>query len=118
MAVALKQKIRDAIVIPPRLANNMAIATRLGGVFLEYCSDTTNILTALNSRVQVKMHFPDTGRFGNYVGDVCGLAVIRAIGIKAPRNINKYDDYRKVIGKVNKWLDDNEEFLYYSIENK
>lgn len=116
---ALENAIRSSISIPAKLQNNCRITTTgMGGVFIEYYSDSSSNLNMLNSKVLWKMFFDTTGRFGSYNGDIVGVEMTQCRGIRAMRGVKTKKPWEDVVAKVNKWIAENEEFLYSSIVNK
>ncbi len=115
----LEQKIRASVQIPASLVNNVFLTTTgLGGVFLNYRSNTINRLAVENSRVQLTIMFNTTNERGGYAGEEVGFEVTRAWNIKPPRGIKAKKHYTEIVNKVNKWLRENERLLYSAIENK
>lgn len=119
-----EQKIRDSIKIPNELCNNLRLATTgLGGVFLDYNSDTTNSLAAINSKVLFSIMFNTTDGGGTYISDNCGFEIsqergCKANGITLPRGIKKRVPYLEACLKINKFIKDNSKRMYELIENK
>lgn len=117
--VQLESKIRQSILIPESLRNNCTITTTgLGGVFIVYCSNSSSRLDMDNSQVQLRISFDTTDGFGRYIGEEIGVEVTRAWGIKAMQGIKKKRHWQEVVAKVNKYLNDNEAYLYSCIVNK
>ena len=115
----LETKIRTDVKIPISIKNNLIFKTTgLGGIFLHYACNSATPLKVLNSKVSFKLMFDTGDAFNRYEGDICGLEVMHQRGIKCLRGIKQKQPYEKVVEKVNKWLLENEEFLYASIENK
>lgn len=123
----LEGRIRASIVIPPQLLNNVFISTTsLGGVFVNYRSNTSGALAMQNSKVQVTFMFHTTDGKGEYWGEFAELEVTRMWGLdqlkvhgaKPPRGIKQSKPYMKSVERLNKWLLDNVQYLYLAIENK
>ncbi|MNL91258.1 hypothetical protein D3C81_09890 [compost metagenome] len=120
-----EDRIRKEIKIPDELRNNLVLGTTsLGGVFLQFASDTRNNLTVLNSAYTFKIFFTVNAKFNIYVDDTTGLDVIISnklkgvVGFKNLRGMTIRKDYRVVTKKVNDWMNTNRKVLYSVIENK
>lgn len=120
-----EDRIRKEIKIPDELRNNLVLGTTsLGGVFLQFASDTRNNLTVLNSKYTFKIFFTTNAKFNVYVDDTTGLDVLISNkfkgveGFKILRGMNVRKDYKIVTKKVNDWMNSNRKVLYSVIENK
>lgn len=115
----LEEMIRQSIIIPNSLLNNCRITTTgLGGVFIEFYSNTSDRLACENSKYQFRLMFDTTDGGGRFEGLDIGLEVTRAWNIKMMRGIKKKKPWQEVVKKVNDWLSKNEVSLYGLIENK
>lgn len=113
----LEQAIRQLIVIPNGLENNIRFSTTgLGGVFIEYRSDSRGGVASMNSDTQFTIMFMNTDGFGHYIGDNIGVEMTYCRNIKSMRGIKKLQPYEKVVAKVNKWMQDNREYLISCIQ--
>jgi hypothetical protein len=112
-------ELKRLIVIPPQLTNNIFYSTTgLGGLFLNYRSDTSSNLRSLNSKVQFTLYFNTTTNSGVFLGENIGFELTQKRNISNLRGVNKPIHYTKVVDKLNKWFQENTNFLYENIENK
>lgn len=117
--VQLEDVIRSNILIPQSLASNCKVTTTgMGGVFIEFYSNLASSLKARNSEVQFRIMFDTTLNNGKFEGTDIGVEMYTHRGIPAPlRAIKKKKPYAEVIIKVNRWLADNELYLFDHINN-
>lgn len=114
---SLEEAIRSSVRIPVSLSNNIRFRTTgLGGVFIEYKSDSRGGVASMNSTTQFTIMFITTDGAGRYTGDNIGVEMTHCINIKSMRGIKKLQPYEKVVAKVNKWLSDNESYLFNCIQ--
>ncbi len=113
----LEVAIAKSIRIPNELQHNFMIRTTgLGGVFLEFYSDSTGGVNTMNSLTQFSISFDTTDGMGRYIGDNVGMERRRYRNIKPFRSIKKKQPYTDVVDKLNRWIEKNRQYLYNSIQ--
>jgi hypothetical protein len=114
----LHNMIKASIIIPPQLSRHLYYSTTgLGGLFLNYNSNTSSQLALYNSKVHFSLYFLTTDGQGRYRGEDIGLEVSKSRNIKPLRGVSKALPYSKVVDKLNKWLQENTSYLISSLEN-
>jgi hypothetical protein len=116
--VNLHEAIKASIIIPPQLAGHLFYSTTgLGGLFLNYRSNTSSQLAMHNSKVHFCLYFHTTDGQGRFRGEDVGLEVSQKRNIVPLRGVNKPLHYSKVVDRVNKWVQENIHLLVLSLEN-
>lgn len=115
--VNLERSIASLIKILASLKHNFTFKTTgLGGLFLEYYSNNHGGVATMNSRVQFSINFNTTDNMGRYIGDNVGMEMHRYRNIKPIRSVKTKLPYQEVVGKLNRWIENNEGYLVKAIE--
>ncbi|GCD12627.1 hypothetical protein [Clostridium tagluense] len=116
-AIAVENKIKEGVLLPLELQNNLKWSTTsLGGLFLEYWSNghKRNVYNE-NSKVALRIHISVEDNFGICKGEFGTINVMRKRGLKMI-GVKKDTTISKLIIKLNKWILENKELMVNLIE--